>query len=68
MCDKCKLREKKGCPTAESCSVDVIRLDAEGKPYIAYPEDCHICFLCSRDCPMGAVEVSGMIPSLALPY
>ncbi len=68
LCDECDLRRKEGCPVADSCSVDVIRLDSDGKPRILYPLDCHNCFLCARDCPLGAVEVSSMIPSLMLPY
>ena len=65
-CNKCYLRQTEKCPVADSCSVDVIRLDSEGKPYIAYREDCHNCFLCSRDCPLGAVNVSAMIVSLTV--
>ena len=64
ICNGCGLRQGKNCPVADSCSLDVIRLDDEGTPRIAYAQDCHNCFLCSRDCPLGAVEVSSMIPSL----
>ncbi len=65
-CNECYLRQAEKCPVADSCSVDVIRLDSDGKPYIVYPDDCHNCFLCARDCPLGAVKVSAMIVSLAL--
>ncbi len=68
ICNDCKLRQENRCPVADSCSLDVIRLDDEGKPHIAYAEDCHNCFLCSRDCPLEAVEVSSMIPLLIMPY
>ena len=30
--------------------------------YIAYPEDCDSCFLCSLGCPYEAVEVSVEVP------
>lgn len=68
LCNDCELRKEKGCPVADSCSVDVIRLDEEGKPFVAYPGDCHSCFLCERDCPLGAIEVSAEIPLPVLPY
>ncbi|MBM2832464.1 MAG: 4Fe-4S ferredoxin, iron-sulfur binding domain protein [Dehalococcoidia bacterium] len=67
-CDDCWLRKDKGCPVADSCSVDVIRLNGGGKPVILYPADCHACFLCERDCPLGAVKVSAVIPLPLLPY
>lgn len=61
-CEVCELRQAKGCPLSDSCYQDVIRLDDEGSPYIAYPEDCCGChgyyFACEVDCPYEAVEVS----------
>lgn len=68
LCRTCDLWLAGDCPVADSCSVDVIRLDAEGMPRLVYPQDCHNCFLCVRDCPLGAPEVTAMIPSLVLPY
>lgn len=62
LCETCSTRLTKGCPVVESCSVDVIRADYEGHPVIAYPQDCHACFLCRDDCPNGAVDVSAEIP------
>ncbi len=43
-----------------ACSVDVLRLDAQGKAYIAYPDDCFSCFWCAMDCPAKAVYVSSV--------
>jgi len=42
----------------EVCVVDVIRMDNGGKAYIAYPEDCIVCFSCERDCPVEAITVT----------
>ena len=61
-CVSCSLRAGDGCPVMESCHTDVIRLDEEGFPYVAYPKDCDSCFLCTLDCPEDAVEVSAEIP------
>ena len=58
LCEPCSLRLGEGCPVAESCHTDAIRLGEEGFPHIAYPDDCDSCFLCQLDCPNGAVEVS----------
>ena len=42
----------------ELCIMDVIRLDEEeGKAYIAYPEDCQLCYQCELGCPEEAVRV-----------
>jgi NAD-dependent dihydropyrimidine dehydrogenase PreA subunit len=47
----------------EDCPMDVIRFDVEAaKPFIAYPEDCVVCFQCVTACPVGAVSVSGLSP------
>jgi len=62
LCETCSVRLQRGCPVVESCSVDVIRPDSGGRPLIAYPRDCHACFLCRDDCPNGAVDVSAEIP------
>ena len=63
ICKSCS----KGCPIMESCPTDVIRLDNEGLPYIAYADDCMSCFLCRIDCPDGAVEVGALVPLPFLP-
>ena len=57
-CKSCSIRVNTGCPVADSCHMDAIRLDEEGFPCIAYPRDCDSCFLCEIDCPNGAVSVS----------
>lgn len=62
LCETCSIRLTKGCPVIESCSVDVIRGNKDGKPLIAYAQDCHACFLCRDDCPNCAVVVSAEIP------
>lgn len=42
-----------------SCSLDVIRMDEEGKKaIIQYPEDCMLCYFCEQDCPENAIYVS----------
>ena len=52
LCDGCNI-----CTT--SCPVDVLRFDeTTHKAYVAYPSDCHVCFLCVDDCPTGAVTVA----------
>ncbi len=41
-----------------SCPTDVIRMNGDsGKAYVAYPEDCQVCFLCEFDCPVDAIFV-----------
>ena len=67
-CEPCRLRTGEGCPVVESCPTDVIRLDKQDKPYIAYPDDCDSCFLCQLDCLNGAVKVSAEINLSQLPY
>jgi ferredoxin len=43
----------------EHCPTDVLRMDkATKRPYIAYLRDCQSCFLCERDCPVGALWVT----------
>jgi formate hydrogenlyase subunit 6/NADH:ubiquinone oxidoreductase subunit I len=45
------------CVTA--CPVDVIRMDvSSGKPVIAYPRDCQVCYLCEDDCPTQSISLS----------
>lgn len=42
----------------QSCPTDVYRLDPDGYPFAAYPEDCQGCFLCEWDCPVAAIKIS----------
>lgn len=46
-----------GCGSCvESCPLDTLRMQ-EGKAVIAYPDDCHSCYLCEMVCPVGAIYV-----------
>ena len=41
---------------AQHCSMDVLRMDkATNKAYIKYLRDCQSCFLCQKECPVGAI-------------
>ena len=57
-CDECRLRLNEGCPCLESCPVDVLRPEEDGRPKVVYPSDCFSCFWCQLDCPRGAFEIS----------
>lgn len=47
-----------GCGSCvDNCPLDTLRMNEEGKAYIAYPEDCHTCYLCEQVCPVGAIYV-----------
>ena len=39
------------------CPLDVIALDEESKPYVKYPDECQLCFICQVECPAEAVKV-----------
>ena len=44
---------------ALACAVDVIRMDKETKtPYIAYPQECMLCDMCTWHCPVKAITVT----------
>ncbi len=58
LCQECPLRAAEGCPCIESCPVDVLRPEEDGRPRVAYPSDCFSCFWCQLDCPRGAFEIS----------
>ena len=63
LCDGCRI-------CVDVCPMDVIRFEeAKGKAYIAYAEDCGVCFQCDMDCPTEAISVSSLAPrKLTLPY
>ena len=42
----------------EICIMDVLRMNTSiDKAYIAYPEDCQLCYQCELECPTEAIEV-----------
>jgi len=41
----------------ERCPLDTLRLNSEGKAYIAYPDDCMTCYTCEMSCPTEAIYV-----------
>lgn len=41
----------------DKCPLDTIRLNDEGKAFIAYPDDCMTCYICERLCAQGAINV-----------
>ncbi|MBW1769145.1 MAG: 4Fe-4S binding protein [Deltaproteobacteria bacterium] len=42
----------------KSCAVDVIRMnEEEKKAFIAYPQDCMLCELCTFFCPVDAITL-----------
>ena len=42
----------------DACFVDVIRWnESEDIPIAAYPDDCQICTVCEKVCPVDAIEV-----------
>ena len=44
---------------AESCPMDVIRMDEKGeKAVIRYPDDCMLCLYCEKVCSQNAIYVS----------
>ena len=48
----------------DSCPTDVIRQDTESrKAYVAYAEDCQVCFLCEFDCPVDAIFDEADLPA-----
>ncbi len=54
----------------DDCPMDAIRFDhGEQKAYIAYSEDCVVCFQCANNCPTNAISVSPLTARvLILPY
>jgi NAD-dependent dihydropyrimidine dehydrogenase PreA subunit len=52
LCDGCDI-------CTHSCPVDVLRLDPQSqKAVVAYPQHCHVCYLCEDDCPTHAITVT----------
>ena len=50
----------------DSCNVNAIGWDdGEGRPTLAYPEDCQVCSVCERACPEEALV---MVPDWAARY
>jgi NAD-dependent dihydropyrimidine dehydrogenase PreA subunit len=49
-----------GCGTCvATCPMDVLRMDEKsGKSSIVYHEECQICRLCVKFCPVGALTVT----------
>ena len=42
----------------EVCPLDIIAWDEEKDlPYVAYPDECQLCFICQEECPDEAIEV-----------
>jgi len=40
------------------CPLDIIAWDEEkDMPYVAYPDECQLCFLCQEECPEEAIAV-----------
>ncbi|MBW1863342.1 MAG: 4Fe-4S binding protein [Deltaproteobacteria bacterium] len=39
------------------CPLDVISLDEEEKPYVKYPDECQLCFICQVECSVKAIHV-----------
>lgn len=47
-----------GCAVCiDSCPTDVLRMNAAGKAYAAFIEDCQSCFLCVIDCSVEAITL-----------
>ena len=40
----------------ELCPLDVIAWE-EGRPFVKYPDECQLCFICQVECPVEAVKV-----------
>jgi len=49
------------------CQVDVLRINEDGKVYIAYPGDCFDCMECLSLCPFDAIIITGGVPKIYNP-
>jgi NAD-dependent dihydropyrimidine dehydrogenase PreA subunit len=42
----------------ELCPLDIIAWnEEEDKPYVSYPDECQLCFICQVECLVKAVKV-----------
>ena len=42
----------------ELCPLDIIAWDEEeNRPYVKYPDECQLCFICQVECPAKAIKV-----------
>jgi len=42
----------------EVCPLDIIAWDDDKNlPYVAYPDECQLCFICQEECPDEAIKV-----------
>jgi len=42
----------------EVCPLDIITWnEKKGKPVVAYPSECQLCFICQEECPEEAIKV-----------
>jgi len=40
------------------CPLDIIAWDEkDNKPYVKYPDECQLCFICQVECPEKAIKV-----------
>jgi NAD-dependent dihydropyrimidine dehydrogenase PreA subunit len=65
MANAVSIDEKKcsGCRRCHTvCPTDVFAIGGNGKAYVAFGADCHVCFLCVDDCPEKAISLD---PSVA---
>jgi NAD-dependent dihydropyrimidine dehydrogenase PreA subunit len=47
-----------GCGTCEdSCPLDVIYLNEDGKAWVRYPEECWHCGSCRLECPQSCIAI-----------
>lgn len=51
-----------------TCPLDTLRLNANGKAYIAYPDDCMTCYRCELACPQDAIYVHPFKELLPQPF
>lgn len=46
----------------EICPMDVFRMDEKtDQAYVAYPEDCMVCYMCENDCDQGAIVLTSEV-------
>lgn len=48
----------------DACPTDVFQINVQSQRVEAlYARDCHVCFLCVADCPVGAIKVDWDAPN-----